>query len=193
MRRKLNSRFPHLLTKAIFLQAIANNLKKAYGAKIFDHVMIFSTPFPLACRTETMDLIGAGNNPMVENNRQVVLMTRCCCSCDRGSKQIILDLKGFLSSCRGDSRIARGSFVNNPYKITNKKVGHIIWSNSYVMCPIFLYTNAEDFTMKKLKMAAPSMRFNLSTIIIKCIAASPFQALRKSESLFCSLICKKRT
>ena len=89
MRRKLNSRFPHLLTKAIFLQAIANNLKKAYGAKIFDHVMIFSTPFPLACRTEMMDLIGAGNNPMVKQP-QVVLMTGRSSGCDRRGKQRIL-------------------------------------------------------------------------------------------------------
>ena len=43
----------------------ANNLKKAYGARLFDHVMIFSMPFPFACCTEMMGLIGAGNNPMV--------------------------------------------------------------------------------------------------------------------------------
>ena len=42
-----------------------NELKKDYGAKLFDYVVIASMPFPLAYRTEMMGLIGAGNNPMV--------------------------------------------------------------------------------------------------------------------------------
>ena len=40
-------------------------IKKAYAARLFDHVMIFSMPFPFSYRTEMMGLIGAGNNPMV--------------------------------------------------------------------------------------------------------------------------------
>ena len=30
-----------------------------------------------------------------------------------------------------------GLFINDAYKITNKKVGHIINVFSFVMCPIF--------------------------------------------------------